>query len=99
MILQRRVAHSSVVVALAVIVGGARPAAAGPDADAGTWRMIVLTSPTQISVAAPAPVTGADYHAELTAIKNAQSRLTFKQRRAITHWGQGGVIRWNEILL
>ena len=40
-----------------------------------------------------------DYQAELTAIKNAQSRLTAAQRKAIDYWGSGGVLRWNEILL
>ena len=54
-----------------------RPGGRGAlDADAGNWRMIVLTGPTQIAVPAPAQTSSADYQAELAAIKNAQSRLT-----------------------
>ena len=89
----------AVVAAAVVLTAAARPAAAGPDADAGTWRMIVLTSPTQIVVPAPGSVSGMDYQAELTTIRNAQGRLTSAQRDAITYWSRGGVLRWNEILL
>ena len=61
--------------------------------------MIVLTGPTQFSVAAPSAVGSIDYQAELAAIKSAQSRLTADQRKAIDYWSKGGVLRWNEILL
>ena len=61
--------------------------------------MIVLTGPTQFTVAAPAQVSSLDYQAELAAIKNAQSRLTADQRKSIDYWSKGGVLRWNEILL
>jgi hypothetical protein len=73
--------------------------ATGLDAGAGNWRMIALTGPTQIAVPPPGQVTGADYQAELTAIKNAQAALTADQRKAIEYWGSGGVLRWNEIML
>lgn len=73
--------------------------AAGNDPTAGTWQMIVLSGPTQISVAAPLQVASLDYQNELTAIKNAQRRLTKSQKRAIDYWSRGGVLRWNEILL
>jgi hypothetical protein len=69
------------------------------DPDAGTWRMVVLTGPTQIAVPAPTSSASADYQAELTAIKAAQTRLTADQRKAIDYWSAGGVLRWNEILL
>ena len=74
-------------------------AAASTDAGAGNWQMIVLTGPTQIAVAPPGQVNGLEYQAELTSIRNAQSRLTADQRKAIDYWGGGGVLRWNEILL
>jgi hypothetical protein len=73
--------------------------AAGTDANAGNWRMIVLTGPTQIAVAAPGSTTGLDYQAELNAIKSAQARITPDQRKAIDYWSRGGVLRWNEILI
>ena len=68
------------------------------DQAAGSWRMIVLTSPSQIAVPAPASATSAAYLAELDAIKATQSTLTSAQRQAITYWSGGGVMRWNQIL-
>ena len=65
---------------------------------AGSWRMIVLTSPSQIAVAAPTAVTSAAYAAELDAIKSTQANLTSAQRSAIAYWSGGGVMRWNQIL-
>jgi hypothetical protein len=60
--------------------------------------MIVLTSPGQIAVAAPTPVTSPAYVAELDAIKLSQANLTSAQRQAIAYWSGGGVMRWNQIL-
>ena len=69
------------------------------DANAGSWRMIVLNSPTQVAVPAPLSVTDPAYRAELDAIKQAQSQITDGQRQTIDYWSRGGVLRWNEILL
>lgn len=66
------------------------------DASAGSWGMIVLTGPTQVTVAAPTPVTSAAYVAELAAIKSTQANLTGAQRQAIAYWSGGGVLRWNQ---
>jgi len=68
------------------------------DATAGSWRMIVLTGPTQIPVAPPAPITDPSYQAELASIKSSQANLTIDQRTAIDYWNSGGVLRWNQIL-
>jgi hypothetical protein len=68
------------------------------DADAGTWKMIVLTTPNQVAVAAPAAITSDAYIAELTAIKDAQSKLTSAQRDVINYWSAGGIMRWNQKL-
>jgi hypothetical protein len=65
---------------------------------AGSWSMILLTGPTQIAVAAPAPVTSAAYLAELDAIRSSQATLSSAQRTAIAYWSGGGVMRWNQIL-
>jgi hypothetical protein len=46
------------------LLAAVRPGAAGTDANAGSWRMIVLTDPTQISIPAPLPITDASYQAE-----------------------------------
>lgn len=72
------------------------PAAA--DANAGSWKMIVLTGPTQIAVTAPVATTDAGYLTEVAAIKTAQASLTDTQKASITYWSAGGVLRWNEYL-
>ncbi len=74
---------------------------AGPastDASAGSWRMNVLTSATQIPVPAPAAVTSDAYRAELEAVKAAQGKLTPEQRQMVAYWSAGGVLRWNQFL-
>lgn len=68
------------------------------DANAGTWKLIHLTSITQVPLAAPAPVSDPAYQAELAAIKDVQSKLTSAQRDVIAYWSGGGVLRWNQIL-
>ena len=68
------------------------------EATAGTWRMILLTGPTQIAVAAPTATNSAAYLAELDAIKSTQKGLTSAQRSAINYWSGGGVLRWNQIV-
>jgi hypothetical protein len=47
-----------------VLVGGNPQLHGAEDADAGTWKMIVLTGPEQFPVPAPAPVTDAGYRSE-----------------------------------
>jgi hypothetical protein len=69
-----------------------------PDADAGTWSMIVLPTVDAVAVAAPTATTSDAYKAELAAIKLAQSNLTDKQRANIEYWSAGGVTRWNQLL-
>jgi membrane-associated phospholipid phosphatase len=71
---------------------------ASADATAGSWKMIVLTGPTQIPVTAPAPTNDPTYVAEIASIKSAQASITDAQNTAITYWSSGGVLRWNEIM-
>jgi hypothetical protein len=68
------------------------------DAAAGTWKLFFMTTITQIPLAAPLPVTDPTYVAELTAIKDTQSKLNQTQRAAIDYWSGGGILRWNQIL-
>jgi hypothetical protein len=70
---------------------------ANVDANAGTWKPIILTTNNQIAVPAPAAVTSAAYLAELASIKDIQSKLTSNQRNIIDYWSVGGVLRWNQI--
>lgn len=74
-------------------------AQAGVDPNAGSWRMIVLQSPDQVPVAPPLPVTDAAYRAELEEIKAAQAGITPGEREVLDSWSQGGVLRWNKILM
>jgi hypothetical protein len=71
---------------------------AGVDEGAGGWRMIVLGSPTDVSVPPPTPVGSEAYQAEIASLKAAQASLTDEQRRNIDYWAAGGALRWNEIL-
>ena len=71
---------------------------ASMDPAAGSWKMILLSGPTQISVPAPAPTASAGYQAELAQIKAAQAAITDGQRTALEYWSAGGVLRWNQIL-
>ena len=71
-------------------------ASAGIPLSAGNWRMIVLSGPTQIAVPTPGQATSLDYQAELTAIKNAQSRITASPcigaaRASIAAFGNGRI--------
>jgi hypothetical protein len=89
-----------VAAAAIVFVGGLSVAAAqGNDPGAGGWQMIVLNGPTDIAIPPPGSVSSFEYQGELSAIKNAQARLTDNDRRTIQYWSAGGVLRWNELLL
>jgi PAP2 superfamily protein len=72
-------------------------AATNVDANAGTWKMLVLTSPDQVVVPDPAPITSAAYQAELTSAKTAQAIMSDAQRAAVQYWTGAGVLRWNQI--
>ena len=70
---------------------------ASVDEKAGTWKTYVLTAPTDVTLAAPAALTSAEYQAELTDLKSKSASLTSAQREAVAYWGAGAVYRWNEI--
>jgi hypothetical protein len=111
MIRSRHLSSGRAVLALAVLFASAacdknlrttedlppRTPASG-DATAGSWRMIVLTSSSQIAVPAPADAASDAYKAELATVKAAQQALTADQRNSIAYWSGGGVLRWNQIL-
>src|SRR5689334_16730689 len=61
-------------------------AAASVDANAGTWKMLVLTSPDQVVVPDPAATSSTAYQAELTSLKAAQAIMTDAQRAAVQYW-------------
>ena len=67
------------------------------DENGGTWKPILVTSGTDITVAAPTATTSAEYKAELAALKTAVSGATADQKTAVKYWSVGATIRWNEI--
>jgi len=68
------------------------------DINAGTWKTILLNSPTEYSVIAPIATNTPAYIAEINEIKSFQRNLTDKQKASIKYWSAGAVLRWNEIL-
>jgi PAP2 superfamily len=68
------------------------------DNEAASWKAIVLTSPTEITLDAPQPTTSAAYIAELADVKQKMASLTDAERDAITYWSAGSVLRWNQIM-
>ena len=68
------------------------------DVNAGVWKPILLTGPTEFAVPAPAATTTPAYIADINEIKGWQRNLTEAQRSSIEYWSSGAVLRWNEIL-
>lgn len=68
------------------------------DIDAGIWKPVLLTGPTEFSVPAPSATTTPDYIAQINEIKSLQQNLTAEEKRIVKYWSAGAVLRWNEIL-
>lgn len=68
------------------------------DANADTWKPVLITDASIFNVAAPDAVTSPAYVADLNEIKGAQRSLTDDQKAIIKYWSAGAVLRWNEIL-
>lgn len=67
------------------------------DANAGTWKLLLLSAPDEIAVPAPAAPSGPDYTAQLNEIRGLQANLSGSGRSALRYWSAGAVLRWNEI--
>jgi hypothetical protein len=92
-------ARPVIAAAMTLALGSPLVGAGTTDPDAGTWQMIVLTSPAEFFVPPPAQATSSTYQAELSSIRAAQQQLTREQKASIDYWSKGGVLGWNEILL
>lgn len=68
------------------------------DVNAGTWKPILLTGPTEFPVAAPIATTSPDYIIQLNEIKSYQANITDAERKSVKYWSAGAVLRWNEIM-
>lgn len=71
---------------------------ASTDIEAGIWKPILLTAPTEFPVAAPIATSAPDYIAQVNEIKSFQAQITTHERNAIKYWSAGAVLRWNEIM-
>jgi PAP2 superfamily len=69
-----------------------------PDANAGTWVPILLTTPNEFACATPIVVTSPDYVVQLNEIKSFQNDITNEEKELVKYWGAGAVLRWNEIM-
>ncbi|MES1221542.1 MAG: PA-phosphatase, partial [Bacteroidota bacterium] len=68
------------------------------DLNAGVWKPVLLTGPTEFAVAAPSATTTPDYIAQVNEIKTWQANLTSDEKQIVKYWSAGAVFRWNEIL-
>jgi PAP2 superfamily len=68
------------------------------DINAGLWKPILLTGPTEFAVAAPGATNVPGYTAEINEIKSWQQNISKEQKDQIKYWGAGAVLRWNEII-
>lgn len=68
------------------------------DTNAGNWKPILLTDPTEFAVSAPIATTAPDYVAQINEIKSYQATMNDDDREALKYWSAGAVLRWNEIM-
>ncbi|MBK7559836.1 MAG: phosphatase PAP2 family protein [Chitinophagaceae bacterium] len=68
------------------------------DANAGTWRPILLTAANEFACPAPIATTSPDYIIQLNEIKSFQGEITNEEKNLVKYWGAGAVLRWNEIM-
>jgi PAP2 superfamily len=69
-----------------------------PDANAGTWLPILLTTANEFACPTPIATTSPDYVLQLNEIKSFQNDITSEKRKLVNYWGAGAVLRWNEIM-
>jgi hypothetical protein len=68
------------------------------DINAGVWKPVLLTGPTEFAVPTPSTTTTPDYIAQINEIKTWQADLTSEEKKIVKYWSAGAVLRWNEIL-
>jgi hypothetical protein len=68
------------------------------DANAGSWKPILLTTANEFACATPIATSSPDYVIQLNEIKSFQQQITTEERKLVEYWGAGAVLRWNEIM-
>ncbi len=68
------------------------------DLNAGSWKPVLLTAPTDIVVATPIATNSPDYIIQINEIKSFQANITTEEKNLVAYWSAGAILRWNEIL-
>jgi hypothetical protein len=68
------------------------------DANAGSWKPVVLATQDEVALNAPLAANSAEYLQEIAELKTTMAGLTAQQQKAIEYWSSGVVLRWNEIM-
>ena len=68
------------------------------DLNAGDWKTILLTGPSEFSVANPIATNTPEYISQLNEVKSWQHSITKEERKIVDYWSAGAILRWNEIL-
>jgi hypothetical protein len=68
------------------------------DINAGIWKTVLLTSPTEIGVPPPGATATPDYVAQIAEVKSWQARMSANDKELVRYWSAGAVLRWNEIM-
>lgn len=68
------------------------------DLNAGEWKPVLLTAPTDVPVAAPIATNTPEYIAQINEIKSWQENISDDEKRIVKYWSAGAVLRWNEIM-
>lgn len=71
---------------------------ANNDANAGTWKPILVSAFDSYVPAAELSESDATIKQQLNDIVELQKNMTEEDKKNLSYWGAGGVLRWNEIL-
>ncbi|REG88477.1 phosphatase PAP2 family protein [Algoriphagus antarcticus] len=71
----------------------------GIDSDAGSWKPILISAGSDISVDEPTAQNSPVFLAELEAVKSRISSMSNDQKKNVDHWTNNAVLRWNEVAL
>lgn len=71
----------------------------GIDEDAGTWKPILISTGSDISVDTPGGVSSPEFLAELEEVKSRIGSMSADQKKHVQHWTNNPVLRWNEVTL
>lgn len=71
----------------------------GIDQDAGSWKPILISAGSDLSIDAPQAVNSAEFLAEVAAVKSTIASMSADQKKNVNHWTNNAVLRWNEVAL